>query len=108
MPLAHAGYWLTWAVHGYLASRAVGIPHAPALAGAGLYVLAPIAGFLALITPSGIGVREAVLSVGLTPMVGPAPALAAAIVSRAASIAVDILAWGVARVVVRRGPAGPT
>jgi glycosyltransferase 2 family protein len=97
VPLAHVAYWLTWAVHGYLASRSVGIEASASLAGTGLYVLAPIAGFLALATPSGIGVREAVISVSLAPLAGPAPAVAAAIVSRATSMLVDFLAWVVAR-----------
>jgi uncharacterized membrane protein YbhN (UPF0104 family) len=105
VPLAHAAYWLTWALHGYLVNLAVGVPHAAALAGVGFYVLAPIAGFLALVTPSGIGVREAVLSVGLAQAVGPAPALAAAIVSRGVSLLVDVLAWGAARFWGTRGSA---
>jgi uncharacterized membrane protein YbhN (UPF0104 family) len=99
-PLAHALYWLTWAVHGYFAARSVGIAPTHALSGAGLYVLAPIAGILALATPSGIGVREAVLSMGLSPLVGPAPAVAAAIVSRAISLLVDCLVWAFGRLVL--------
>jgi uncharacterized membrane protein YbhN (UPF0104 family) len=99
-PLAHAAYWLTWAVHGYFAARAVGIISAHAVSGAGLYVLAPIAGILALATPSGIGVREAVLSMGLAPLVGPAPAVATAIVSRAVSLVVDCAVWAFGRLVL--------
>lgn len=100
-PLAHALYWLTWAAHGYLAARAVGISSPHAIYGAGLYVLAPIAGILALATPSGIGVREAVLSMGLAPVVGPAPAVATAIVSRAVSLVVDCAVWAFGRLVLR-------
>jgi uncharacterized membrane protein YbhN (UPF0104 family) len=100
-PIAHTVYWLTWAVHGYFAARAVGIGSAHAFASAGLYVLAPIAGILALATPSGIGVREAVLSMGLAPLVGPAPAVATAIVSRAVSLLVDCLVWAFGRLVLR-------
>ena len=100
-PVAHALYWLTWAVHGYFAARAVGISSPHAVYGSGLYVLGPIAGILALATPSGIGVREAVMSMGLAPVVGPAPAVAAAIVSRATSLVVDILVWAFGRLVLR-------
>jgi glycosyltransferase 2 family protein len=100
-PVAHALYWLTWAVHGYFAARAVGISSAHAIYGSGLYVLGPIAGILALATPSGIGVREAVMSMGLAPVVGPAPAVAAAIVSRATSLVVDCLVWAFGRLVLR-------
>ena len=99
-PLAHALYWLTWAAHGYLAARSVGISSAHAWSGSAFYVLAPIAGILALATPSGIGVREAVLSMGLAPLVGTAPAVAAAIVSRAVSLLVDCLVWAFGRVVL--------
>lgn len=100
-PVAHALYWLTWAVHGYFAARAVGISSTHAVYGSGLYVLGPIAGILALATPSGIGVREAVMSMGLAPVVGPAPAVAAAIVSRATSLVVDCLVWAFGRLVLR-------
>ena len=41
--------------------------------------------------------REAVLSVGLVATVGPAPALAAAIISRAASLIADVGSWLVTR-----------
>jgi uncharacterized membrane protein YbhN (UPF0104 family) len=101
-PLAHGVYWLTWTLHGYCSARAVGISSAHAVYGLGVYVLAPIAGILALATPSGIGVREAVMSMGLAPVVGPAPAVAAAIVSRAVSLAVDCLAWAFGRLVLRQ------
>lgn len=99
-PLGHAAYWLMWATHGYLAARAVGIGSAHAVAGGGLYVLSAIAGILALATPSGIGVREAVLSMGLAPLVGPAPAVATAIVSRAVSLVVDCSVWAFGRLVL--------
>ena len=52
VPVTHVVYWLTWALHGYLVNRAVGADHASAVAGAGLYVIAPILGFLALIMAS--------------------------------------------------------
>lgn len=89
----HLGYWLTWAVHGYLVTRSVGGTHEQALATIGFYCLAPIAGFLALVTPGGIGVREAVLSIGLVPSIGPSAALAAAVISRAVSLVSDVCVW---------------
>jgi uncharacterized membrane protein YbhN (UPF0104 family) len=100
-PVAHTLYWLSWAAHGYLAARAVGISSPHAIYGSGLYVLGPVAGILALATPSGIGVREAIMSMGLAPVVGPAPAVAAAIVSRATSIIVDCSMWAIGRLVLR-------
>jgi hypothetical protein len=95
-------YWAAWAVHGYLVARAVGAAHAPALGSAGLFVLAPIAGFLALAAPAGLGVREALLSVGLAPAVGAAPALSAAAISRAISLLTDVGTWLWARFLARR------
>lgn len=93
LPLIHAAYWLTWAAHGYLIGRAIQLPPGLALAGSGLYVLAPVMGFLALVAPGGLGVREAVLSVALAPSIGPAAALYAALLSRATSVAVDLGTW---------------
>lgn len=95
--LAHAGYWAAWAAHGYLCARGVGIAHAPALAAAGFYVLAPVVGFLALVAPSGIGVREALLAMAIAPSVGAAPAAATAMLSRAVSLVIDVAAWAIAR-----------
>jgi uncharacterized membrane protein YbhN (UPF0104 family) len=76
--------------------------HTITLNNAGLYVLAPIASFLAIVAPAGVGVREAIVSIGLAPIAGPTPALAAAIVSRAISLAVEVGVWASARVLARR------
>ncbi len=97
LPLVHVAYWATWAAHGYLASRAIGADPRAALASMGLYVLAPMGGFIALAAPAGVGVREAILSVGLAPSAGSAAALSAAAISRAASLIGDIGAWLAAR-----------
>jgi hypothetical protein len=93
LPLMHAGYWLTWAMHGYLASRAVHASDAVALDSMGFYMLAPVMGFLALAAPGGLGVREAVVSIALASAIGPAAALYAALLSRAASVMVDFGLW---------------
>ena len=93
LPLIHAGYWLSWAVHGYLTSRAVHAPVDVAFGSMGFYVLAPVMGFLALVTPGGLGVREAVVSIGLSAAVGPAAALYAALLSRGTSVLVDFGVW---------------
>ena len=93
LPLIHAGYWLTWAVHGYITSRAVHAPVDVAIGSMGFYVLAPVMGFLALVTPGGLGVREAVVSIGLSAAVGPAAALYAALLSRGTSVLVDFGVW---------------
>jgi uncharacterized membrane protein YbhN (UPF0104 family) len=93
LPLIHAAYWLTWAAHGYFTSRAIHASPSTSLSSMGFYVLAPVMGFLALIAPGGIGVREAVLSIGLSGATGPAAALYAALLSRATSVIVDFGVW---------------
>jgi glycosyltransferase 2 family protein len=91
--LAHVSYWSTWAVHGFLLTRAFGAAPGIALASSGLFALATVGGFVALAAPAGVGVREAILSVSLAPAVGAAPALAIAVASRAASLTADVIAW---------------
>jgi hypothetical protein len=108
LPAAHAVYWTTWAAHGYLVGRAVNAASDVSLASAGLFVLAPIAGFLAFAAPAGVGVREAVLSVGLAPAVGPEAAIAAAVLSRAGTLVADVFAWAAMRRHRPRADAGST
>ena len=101
LPMVHVGYWATWAVHGLLLGYAVGASSSLAIASMGLYILAPVAGFLAVAAPAGIGVREAIVSIGLAAQLGPAPALAAALLSRGISLLADVLAWGIAYLYLR-------
>ena len=93
LPLIHAGYWLTWAAHGYFTSRAIHAPVGVSLDSMGFYILAPVMGFLALAAPGGLGVREAVLSIALSAATGPGPALYAALLSRGTSVVVDFGVW---------------
>jgi uncharacterized membrane protein YbhN (UPF0104 family) len=94
VPGVHVLSWALWAAHGALLARSVG-----ALEGAGtaraaaFFVLAPIAGFMALPVPAGMGVRESVTVLGLTPLVGPESALGAAVLSRVASLTADVALW---------------
>ncbi|MCA9654435.1 MAG: flippase-like domain-containing protein [Myxococcales bacterium] len=94
--------WLCWWAHGALLVHAVGGSWADAGAGAGLFVLAPVLGFLALVAPGGLGVREAVVAGGLSASVGPGPAVVAALLSRIISLAVDVVMWLGFRAVRRR------
>ncbi len=91
--LAHAAYWASWALHGYLLTRAFGADSAVALSTSGLFALATVGGFVALAAPAGVGVREAILAVSLAPALGAAPALALAVASRAASLCADVGMW---------------
>jgi glycosyltransferase 2 family protein len=101
LPLVHVGYWLLWGVHGALMSYAVGADLSTAIASSGLYALAPVVGFMAVPAPAGIGVREAVVSMGLVASLGPGPALAAAILSRGVSLGADVIAWAASKAVRR-------
>jgi len=78
-------------------SLALGAPQGAALTAMGFYVLSQVAGFVVLAAPAGLGVREAVLVTGLSPSVGAAGALGAAVVSRALSLAAELAVWIIAR-----------
>jgi hypothetical protein len=57
----------------------------------GTYVLAGIVGILAFLVPSGLGVREAVITLVLTPTFGAADALVLAATSRLLATTADVL-----------------
>lgn len=94
--------WIFWWSHGALTIVAVGGSWADALPGAGLFVLAPVIGFLAIVTPGGLGVREAVVAMGLEPAIGPGPAVVAALLSRIISLGIDVAMWLGFRAALRR------
>ncbi len=95
-------YFLGWTVFGlafwlFLVS-VLGDSAPSALVAIGLYNVAYQIGYLALFAPGGLGPRELVIGVLLTPFVGPiAPALA--IVARLWSILIDSSAAAVAMVI---------
>ncbi|MDX2054532.1 MAG: hypothetical protein SFV15_19180 [Polyangiaceae bacterium] len=97
-------YWLSWAGHGALLARALGADVNIAIQASGLFPLATVAGFIVLVTPGGLGMREAVLALGLTPTLGASAALVLSILSRASSLLAEVLVWGAARLMLRRGP----
>jgi len=99
----YVGVWLCWWGHGALLVLAVGGDGVGAVGGAGLFVLAPVLGFLALVAPGGLGVREAVLAGGLSATVGPGAAVVAALLSRIISLGVDVVMWLGFRAALRRG-----
>jgi glycosyltransferase 2 family protein len=101
-----AGYAAYWAVTG-LAFAALVRSLAPLPADAVPLVVAAFAaayaaGFLALVTPAGLGVREGVLVVALAPLLPAGPALVVALVSRAWMMLVELAAAGTATLVARR------
>jgi hypothetical protein len=91
--LANAFAWVTYGMALWLLARGV-LPEAqlrPADAIAG-FAASYIAGYLFLLAPGGLGVRESVFVIMLEPRIGLANALALAAVSRLGMTAADILA----------------
>jgi hypothetical protein len=97
LPALQILYWLTWAVHGYFLARALGASTSGALTTMGFSPLANVLGFAALAAPAGVGVREAVLLAGLSPVLGGPGAVGAAVLSRVVSLVADIATWLIAR-----------
>jgi uncharacterized membrane protein YbhN (UPF0104 family) len=97
LPLVQLLYWALVAAHGYLMSVAVGANGSAAMAATGFFVIAPVAGFVVVAAPAGLGVREAVILAGLGPLTGSASALGAAVISRAASLVSEVVSWFVVR-----------
>jgi glycosyltransferase 2 family protein len=67
----------------------------------GLMVFGEVSGFLALFAPAGIGVREGVLMSGLTPLVGPGPAIVISGAARLWGIVVEFIMIGLGWVALR-------
>lgn len=99
VPLGLHVWLLTWAVGGE-ALRSLG----PAV---GAYALAWTLGLLVVFAPAGLGVREAVLVVALSPVVDAGAALVVAVLSRLVMTVAD-LAWAGLSVLLSRWAApGP-
>jgi glycosyltransferase 2 family protein len=101
-----AGYACYWAVTGLAFAALVAALH-PLAAGdvplvVAAYAAAYAAGFLALLTPAGLGVREGVLVVALAPVLPAGPALVVALVSRVWMMLVELAGAAVAQLVARR------
>jgi hypothetical protein len=102
LTLSHVFYWATWMLHGGLLSLALGGSVSTALACSGAFVLAGVGGFVALAAPAGAGVREGIVTLTLSPVLGAPAAVAAAVASRALSLAADLTVWGLLRLRVKR------
>ncbi len=88
--------WLGWWLLGLLIPLSVGGSFKDAIEQAAVFILAPILGFLAMVAPGGLGVRETIISYALTPHVGASAAIAAAVLARAAALGSEIGAWLIA------------
>jgi hypothetical protein len=100
-----AGYAVYWAVTGLAFAALVAslYPLAPSDVPVvvAAYAAAYAAGFLALLTPAGLGVREGVLVVALAPVLPAGPALVVALLSRVWMMLVELAGAGVAHLVDR-------
>jgi glycosyltransferase 2 family protein len=113
--LLAAGYAAYWVVTGLAFAALVRSLHPLAAADVPLAVAAYAAayaiGFLALVTPAGLGVREGVLTVALAQIMPVGAALAVALLSRLWMMLVELLGAGLAhlldRGVAARQPATP-
>jgi glycosyltransferase 2 family protein len=101
------GYAAYWAVTGLAFAALVASLASLAAADVPLvvaaYAAAYAAGFLALLTPAGLGVREGVLVVALAPVLPAGPALVVALVSRVWMMLAELAGAAVAHLAARRG-----
>lgn len=72
----------------------------------GMFLLAPIVGFAAVVAPGGLGVREAVLSVAISAELGGSRAAAVALLARATFVVSEIVSWLLAKWIARSHPVG--
>ncbi|MDN3355509.1 lysylphosphatidylglycerol synthase transmembrane domain-containing protein [Actinomadura sp. DC4] len=92
-----AAGWLLFGVHAWLLVRAAG--GSGFFLATGAYALAFTAGFLVVIAPGGVGVREAALTVALGPVLASGAPLVVALASRVVMTVAD-LAWAGAAVLL--------
>lgn len=76
-----------------IARYVLGVQEGHVLVAISVFAVAWVAGFVTLVSPGGIGVREAILLAGLTPAYGPGVALAAAVSYRVVTCLGDGLAF---------------
>jgi uncharacterized membrane protein YbhN (UPF0104 family) len=104
--------WAMFGVQSWLLVRDIGGDGVSALPLAiGSFALASTLGLLFIVAPAGAGVREAVLVIGLAPVLSTGHALTVAVLSRLVATVSDGLAAGLALLAARRGgalaPVGP-
>src|SRR4051812_17412285 len=95
--------WLLFGVHAWLLVRAAG--GSGFFLATGAYALAFTAGFLVVIAPGGLGVREAALTVALGSVLASGAPLIVALVSRVVMTVADLVWAGAAVLLGSRHPA---
>ncbi len=94
--------WLLFGVHAWLLVRAAG--GSGLFLSTGAYALAFTAGFLVVIAPGGVGVREAALTVALGPVLPAGAPLVVALASRVVMTIADLVWAGAAVLLGTRHP----
>lgn len=111
--LIQLGSMLAYGTHFWLLASSVTEGYPSPVLLIGLFAFAWVAGLVVVIAPAGAGVREAILVLGLAPLMDSGTALLVALLSRVITIVVDFGLAGLAAVIGRwtaRGvdaPAGP-
>ena len=88
--LVQCGIWLLLGLAFWILAYACGMQAGIGFA-IGLFAISYAVGFLVPIAPAGLGVRDAVLALGLLPYASPGEALAVTAVSRLLYLAVELL-----------------
>jgi len=81
----YGGYFLAWSLYGFsfwLFLNGITIEKTPLLPMAGIFIIAYQVGYLFLLAPGGVGPREAMMTMMLTPFFGPGIPAAIAIAAR--------------------------
>jgi uncharacterized membrane protein YbhN (UPF0104 family) len=79
----YVAYWMIYAVSGAALLRGLGVTNVREMAITGCAMVAAwLIGFVSLVTPGGVGVREGVMIAILGPVIGPARAALVSVVAR--------------------------
>lgn len=108
-PVLLLAQWLGWMAQGSLLALGLGASVEESLLLGAALIVATLAGFVSLLAPGGLGVRELVLAYLAAPLLGAKNAIAFGLLARAISLGVEVIAFGVTRLAVAgRGPSkGP-
>lgn len=106
LTVCFALYCLNFAISGWIlntvAREVFGAAEDQLLIAIGILAIAWVVGFVTLVSPGGIGVREAVLLAGLTPAYGPGTALGVAVLYRVVTSLGDLIAFVFGLIAERR------
>jgi glycosyltransferase 2 family protein len=106
--VGYAGYWaVTGLAFAALVASAYRLSPGDVPLVVAAYAAAYAVGFLSLLTPAGLGVREGVLVIALSPVLPAGPALVVALVSRVWMMVAELAGAGVAQLAAGRRPVLP-